>query len=71
MPVRAVLMGFFGMPPTAGDDPAITARFFIDAKEAYWFTKLYINEDVWQLQQIYLRINSSIPIHRNINSPKR
>jgi hypothetical protein len=33
--VRAVLMGFFGTPPSIGDDPAITARFFIDAKEAY------------------------------------
>ena len=35
MPVRALLMGFFGMPPAVGDDPALAAKFFIDAKEAY------------------------------------
>jgi len=35
MPIRAVLMSFFGMPHAIGDDPALAAKFFIDAKEAY------------------------------------
>lgn len=35
MTVQGLMMGFFGVPPAKGDDIALAAKFFIDAKEAY------------------------------------
>ena len=47
IPVQGLLTGFFGLPPAKGDDTVWAAKFFVDAKEAYWFSLTFLLADLY------------------------
>lgn len=45
-------MSFLGVPPFRSDDTALTAKYFLDAKEAYWFFYVFILPILWSLSRL-------------------